>query len=566
MKLLQRWQYVLLITLGLFAAVSACRNNDEPAPVTSITAISSPSAPAGSSLTITGTNFSSTPASNSVTFGSTPATVVSATPTVLVVTVPSNAGSPITVVANGQTATFSGAFALGAKPVITLIGSISANTTWTKNNVYLIRGNVFVRSGSTLTIEPGTIIKGAPRDQDPENQGRGGTLIVLQGARIEARGTVEEPIVFTSSRPAGQRNYGDWGGIVIVGRAPHNREAARAIEGNVGVTMGAFNEPADNSGTLRYVRIEFPGIALTNAANSEINGLTLYGVGTGTTIEYVQVSYSGDDSFEWFGGTVNCRYLVALRGFDDDFDTDWGYVGKVQFGVSLRDPAIADQSGSNCFESDNFENPGEPATGPNTGLPLTQPVFANISGFAFTGAPSNASTAPTGGSGPYQSAMHLRRNTAISLYNSVFSGWPEGLRLEGTATGTLANVQAGRLDLQGITFANVGIPNSTTAIRGAGGITNAQAQDFFNTPAKRNVVVASSDIATLLFNAQNFNLTAPNFLAGAASPLLVAGNVATGGKLADSFFQPAPYRGAFGTTDWTRGWTNFNPQTTDYDK
>lgn len=562
---MQRWQYVLLLTLGLLAAMTACKNDDQPAPVTSITAISSASSPVGSALTITGTNFSSTPISNSVTFGTVPATVVAATPTSLTVTVPVNAGSPITVTANGQTATFAGQFSLSNKPVIEVTTSVTANTTWTANNIYLMRGFVTVNPGVVLTIQPGTIIKGAPKDRDPTGQSRGGTLIVSQGARLEANGTVQQPIVFTSSKAIGQRGYGDWGGVVLIGKAPHNREAGRRPEGGLSGTLGAFNESTDNSGTLRYVRIEFAGITLTNEANSELNGLSMYGVGSGTTIEYVQVSYSGDDSYEWFGGTVNARYLIALRGLDDDFDTDWGYTGKVQFALSLRDPLIADQSGSNCFESDNFENPGEPATGTNAGLPLTQPIFANVSAFAFSAVPSNASTAPTGGSGSFQSGMHLRRNTAISIYNSVITGWPEGLRLEGTATGTLANVQAGRLDLQGITFANVGIPNSTTAIRGAGAITSQQAQDFFNTTSKLNNVAPSTDLATL-FNAQAFTLTAPGLLPPATSPLLMAGNAVTGGKLADPFFQPAPYRGAFGTTNWTAGWANFNPQNTDYDK
>ena len=127
------------------------------------------------------------------------------------------------------------------------------------------------------------------------------------------------------------------------------------IEGGVNNAAGdAFyggTDANDNSGVLRYVRIEFPGIAFTD--NNEINGLTCGGVGAATTLEHVQVSYSGDDSFEFFGGTVNAKYLIAYRGWDDDFDTDFGYSGKIQFAVSLRDPEIADQSGSNGFESDN---------------------------------------------------------------------------------------------------------------------------------------------------------------------------------------------------------------------
>lgn len=564
MQMIKRWQYLLLLVLGMFVTLTACDNNDEPEAVLSITGINPTSAPVGSTIVITGTNFNTNPSSNTVTFGTVPATVNTATSTQLVVTVPANAGSTISVTAGGQTAQAPSnvQFQLGAKPVITIATNITANQEWTPNNVYLIRGFVTVTSGVTLTIQPGTIIKGAARDQDPSGQNRGGTLIIAQGAKIEARGTAQQPIVFTSNAPAGQRKYGDWGGIVLIGRAPHNREGARQPEGGLSGQLGTFNEPTDNSGTLQYVRIEFPGIALTGSTNSEVNGLSLYGVGSGTTIDHVQVSYSGDDSFEWFGGTVNAKYLVAYRGFDDDFDTDWGYRGKVQFAYSLRDTQIADQSGSNCFESDNFENPGEPATGPNAGLPLTQPIFANVSSFAFQGAPSTASTASTGGSGSYQSAMHLRRNTAISIYNSVFVGWPEGLRLEGTATGTLANVTSGALDLQAVTIAN-----SLTAVRGAGAITNDQATTFINTANKNNRIVPTTDLPTLLLNAQTFNLAAPNPLPQATSPLVNNPATATGGKLADAFFTAAPYRGAFnGTDNWLTGWTNFDPQNTNYDR
>ncbi|QJW92118.1 IPT/TIG domain-containing protein [Spirosoma taeanense] len=563
MKFMNRWQYLLLLVTGLFAAVSACKNTEEPAPVTSITSINPTSAPVGSTLVITGTNFNTNPASNTVAFGNVQAQVVSATSTQLVVTVPQNAGTAVSITANGQTAQFSGQFNTANKPIIEVVTSISANTTWTANNVYLIRGFVYVRAGAVLTIEPGTIIKGGGGALDPSGQNRGGTLIIQPGARIEAKGTAQRPIVFTSNAAAGQRKYGDWGGVVLIGRAPTNRPSATPFEGGIEGTYGAYTELTDNSGTLQYVRIEFPGIALTTSANSEVNGLTLYGVGSGTTIDHVQVSYSGDDSYEWFGGTVNQKYLVAFRGFDDDFDTDHGYSGKVQFALSLRDPNAADQSGSNSFESDNF-NPGEntaaqgPAA-PNNGLPLTQPIFANVSSFAFQSTPNTNPT--SGGSGPYQSAMHLRRNTAISIYNSVFSGWPEGLRLDGTATGTLANVNSGALDLQGITIAN-----AVTPVRGAGSITNDQATAFFSNAAKKNTVVASTDVAALL-NAQTFNLTAPSFLPPTGSALLVAGNAVTGGKLADSFFTSAPYRGAFnGTDNWLAGWTNFDPQNTNYDR
>ncbi|MBO0936562.1 IPT/TIG domain-containing protein [Fibrella sp. HMF5335] len=563
MQVASKLAYALLILFGLTIAFSACKNNDQPAPVLGITGISPATAPVNGTVAITGTQFSATPASNTVTFGGNAvAEILSASTTQLVVRVPANAQSgAISVTTGGQTISSTQVFSLGTRAVVPKSLTITANETWTSDNVYQLNGFVYVRSGATLTIQPGTIIKGGGRDADPSGQQKGGTLIIEAGAKIDARGTATNPIVFTSSKPAGQRGYGDWGGIVLIGKAPINQPAATGFEGGISGQTGSYSDVNDNSGIMQYVRIEFPGIALL--ANSEINGLTLYGVGAGTTIDHIQVSYSGDDSYEWFGGTVNMKYLVALRGFDDDWDTDWGYSGKVQYGVALRDPNVADQSSSNGFESDNFKDNGQPATGPNAGLPLTSPVFANMSNFAFSSTPSNAVTA--GGSGPYQSGMHLRRNTTISIFNSLLAGYPEGLRLDnGTApgNGTAANIAAGTLQLRGIVLANDEIPNSTTVVRGAGGITNAQAQEFFNTAAFGNKIVTAADIATLLFNPATFTLTGPNFLPGTGSPLLTG--AVWDGKGADAFFTKEPFRGAFGTANWTAGWTNWDPQNTPY--
>jgi len=234
----------------------------------------------------------------------------------------------------------------GQTIVDTVDTDITTNTTWSSNRTYLLKGYRFVKDGATLTIEPGTIIRGDKASK--------ATLVITKTGKIHASGTSTNPIVFTSNEPAGSRNYGDWGGIVILGNAPINVPGGTAtIEGGLlgnDATYGGTNED-DSSGVFRYVRIEYPGIAYQ--PNSEINGLTMGGVGRKTIIENIQVSYSGDDSYEWFGGNVNCKYLIAHRGWDDDFDTDFGYSGKVQFVLSMRDPNIADQSQSNGFESDN---------------------------------------------------------------------------------------------------------------------------------------------------------------------------------------------------------------------
>ena len=209
----------------------------------------------------------------------------------------------------------------------TVSGHITTNTTWTNDKVYRMDGFIYIDSNATLTIQPGTIVRGIKLTK--------GSLIVTRGGKLIADGTVDKPIIFTSDEPAGTRTYGDWGGIIVLGNAPINPVGGQAtIEGGVNNAAGdgQYGGPnaADNSGIIRYVRIEYSGIPFS--ANNEINGLTMGGVGSGTIIDYVMVSYNGDDSFEWFGGTVNCKHLIAYKGVDDDFDTDFGFAGKVQFG------------------------------------------------------------------------------------------------------------------------------------------------------------------------------------------------------------------------------------------
>ena len=239
---------------------------------------------------------------------------------------------------------------------------IASDMTLTYPNVYTLKGFVYVPDGVTLTIEPGVVIKGDKATQ--------GTLIIERGGKIMAQGTPERPIVFTSAQAPGSRKPGDWGGIILLGKAPNNL-GEQTIEGGVRSKHGG-NDPADNSGVLSYVRVEFPGIEYST--DNEINGITFGSVGSGTKIDHLQVSYSGDDSYEWFGGTANAKYLVAYSGWDDDFDTDNGFSGKVQFAMGVRNPRIGDKSASNGFESDN--NGDGAATEPYTSC-----VFANVSLF-----------------------------------------------------------------------------------------------------------------------------------------------------------------------------------------
>ena len=433
---------------------------------------------------------------------------------------------------------------------------ITQNTTWTRNNIYLLNSAVYVNSGVTLTIEAGTIIKG-----DLTNQG---ALIIRQGGKLNAIGTPTQPIVFTSNQPAGSRGPGDWGGVIICGKAPVNLPGNPTIEGGVIATFGG-TDPMDNSGTLQYVRIEYAGIAF--ALNNEINGLTLGGVGAGTTIDHIQVTASGDDSFEWFGGTVNAKYLIALAGTDDDFDTDNGFSGRVQYGLALRDPQrgdVATGGVSNGFESDND------ATG-TANTPQTSAVFSNMTILLPT-------TPPPASPFNNSAAALIRRNSAESIFNTVFTGRTFGVDLNSNSANlTTANAASGALVLANNVLAGYGpLPSRAARVTSNSGATAGFSVN--------NFIGANNDttrtVAALGFNADNYSYNgacsatnkacAPNFALPAAS-LLNSGAAFTNAKLTgagnggpNSTFDVVTYRGAFGATNWATGWTNFNPQITCY--
>ncbi len=432
---------------------------------------------------------------------------------------------------------FSASFAFSQ---ILVSGNITSNTTWTNNNIYILDGWVYVKAGATLTIEPGTLVKG-----DFDNKG---ALIIERDAMIMAEGTPEQPIVFTSQRAPGERSYGDWGGLIICGRAAVNAPANSGngtaqgeaiIEGGVGTIYGGGPSPdnADNSGVLRYVRIEYGGIPFQ--PNSEINGLTLGGVGSGTTIDHIQVSYCGDDAYEMFGGTVNLSHIVAYRNWDDDFDTDFGYQGNVQYAVTVRDPLIADQSGSNAFESDND------ATG-TTNPPITRGVFSNVTviGPAVYGTPASN----------YKRALHLRRNTRTSVFNSVFVGYPTGLLVDGGLTHTNAlngdlRFRNSVLSVMNDTLATVSTadPNNIT---GSFNITN-----WFNTASFSNTLIPG--VADLGFS--DLSLASPDLSLISTSPLLLGASFSDS-YLDNPFFEEVAFRGAFGQENWATCWTEWNPQ------
>ena len=434
-----------------------------------------------------------------------------------------------------------------------------------KKGVYTLVGWIYVKEGATLTIEPGTVIKGSNKSYDGSEAATGSSIIIERGAKIMADGTVNAPIVFTSAQPKGQRKAADWGGIIICGRAINN-QGEMTIEGGVNARHGG-NDNNDNSGVIRYCRIEFGGYPFST--DNEINGLTLGSVGSGTTLEYIQVSCAGDDSFEWFGGNVNAKHLIAYHGWDDDFDTDNGFSGKLQFLLSVRHTRIADTSNSNSFESDNN------ADG-STNEPYTTCVFSNVTIVGPLGQDENfvndnsyidgLSWGEDAGikTGIFQSAMQIRRNSRLSCFNSVAMGYPVGLILEndkGSTTTTWAD--NGNLKLMNIIFAGMNITGADANQKTDGTWTGDVSADYFTKEGLNNAVL--NNIADLKLKQPNSLLSSPNWGPIAGSPLL---GVANFDDALLQGFDKVTYTGAFASdTDadnWTKSWANFDPQNTDY--
>jgi hypothetical protein len=291
----------------------------------------------------------------------------------------------------------------------TLSGNINATTTLTSDKVWTLKGYVYVTDGAKLIIQPGTTIISDISEK--------GALCIERGAQILAEGTSSKPIIFTSGKPVGERTPGDWGGIVILGRAKTNRTSEPTIEGGIGRPYGGTND-LDNSGVLRYVRIEYAGIAAM--PNSEINALTLGGVGSGTILENIQTIYANDDAFEFFGGTVNGKNLYAYATADDDFDFDFGYTGTITNGVAKRDPQFVDSGDAgNGVECDND------GTG-SLAQPYTHPKLFNM---ILVG--PNVSTSLAN----HNLGLRFRRATQFTMKNSIVWGWMKGgLSLESNET------------------------------------------------------------------------------------------------------------------------------------
>src|ERR671916_841658 len=258
--------------------------------------------------------------------------------------------------ANG-TGSFSAAVnsAVAGPKVATLTGNYTTDRTLYADTLYTLQGYVKFGGGSPLTIQPGTTIVGDPAV-------KGSSLWILRGSSIDAQGTAEAPIVFTSGKPAGSRAPGDWGGILIIGNGVINRTPPVLTEGPQGFTedYSGGTDNTDNSGTLRYVRIEFAGYDVSNGAGQELNSLSMYAVGSGTTLEYVQSLAGLDDSFEWWGGAVDGRYLVSYEAGDDHFDWTEGYRGRNQFLIAFQSARLdpAPNAGVPASDPEGFEADG----------------------------------------------------------------------------------------------------------------------------------------------------------------------------------------------------------------
>ncbi|MBA3948690.1 MAG: hypothetical protein H0X44_01945 [Acidobacteria bacterium] len=393
------------------------------------------------------------------------------------------------------------------KPVRVLRGRFTSGTlTLTNDTYWLLRGAVFFQNTSRLAIQPGTTIIGETATR--------GALIIDRGAQIIADGTREAPIVFTSDQPVGFRARGDWGGLIINGRAPLNLPGGLGLgEGDTGAYGG--DDPNDNSGILRFVRVEFAGIEFS--PDNELNGIAFQGVGRGTIVENIQVSHNKDDGIEMFGGTVDIKRAVLTYIGDDSIDWTFGWSGRLQF-------AIVQQRGDNADRGIEADNNGNN----NDLLPRSNPTIYNIT---LVGDRSTTH-------GPESTnGMTLREGTAGTIRNAIVYGF-KGNGVQVSTNATLAQAASGALSLKNTIIFNNGtnLHSSTAGLQA-----NAGGTLFIQDPQ-------------LL---EPFNLTAPQFRPAPGSPAMT---LAFAVPPNDGFFEVARFIGALSATaeeDWTRGWTNF---------
>ncbi|RZJ50540.1 MAG: hypothetical protein EOO44_16180 [Flavobacterium sp.] len=361
--------------------------------------------------------------------------------------------------------------------VQTVSGNITTNTTWTNDRVWEIDGVVRV-IGAKLTIQPGTYIKAKPLATGVA----AGVLVITKTGTIDAQGTAAAPVVFTSYNlldgvPSTVATPGDFGGVVLLGDAETNTGVfTNVIEGlgdqpNVSDFYYGGSNNAHSAGALNYVRIEYAGRILNALTGVEINGLTCGGVGSGTTLAHIQVSYGRDDSFEFFGGTVNATHLVSFAPDDDNFDFDFGYRGTITKAIAIADKNSTHSKSSGAADSNGIELDNN-ATG-STNTPVTRPTISQLSIIGVSAAADG---------GLYENAIHVRRFGQIVLSNYSVTGYNTGIRFEAPSLPANSSVSSSRVhafvDLVLPVGTSLGLSplTSTAATADAWGLT----QPFFN--------------------------------------------------------------------------------------
>ncbi len=427
---------------------------------------------------------------------------------------------------------------IGVVRGITLIDSnITESRTLTNDTFWQIKGNVFVKNGATLTIEPGTFIAGQPGSQPAS------ALLVTRDGKIIAEGTRSRPIVMTSSLPFGERQRGDWGGLVMMGRGiinvganvsvggqpvgnPEGEFFLEGLPGNPDTTYGG-KDPEHDCGSLRYVRVEYAGSIF--APNSELNSFTWAGCGTKTKAEYLQAIYGLDDAFEWFGGSANAKYLVGGLGADDYVDYQLGWTGKAQFGLFYQSP---DERGNRGIEGDNSEYLA-------TAQPLSKPQLYNMT---FIGSKN------PGQDEPNSPGIYLRRNAGGVLGNLLAADfYSTGFFLDGA--NTQGQVAAGNLTVDGVLLWGNGIgTNAPNTVQG-----QVQPETFTlitNNPDKMKKFTAADPRFR-----RALEYSDPDFSGQFNSPIYRLGWVAPPD---DGFFDSTvTFIGGIGEFNWTEEWTSF---------
>ncbi len=470
-----------------------------------------------------------------------------------------NRGSLRSVASGEASATTS---APGTKSA-TINTDILANRTLYVDTAYTISGFIHVGNGATLTIQPGTIIKG-------DFNTLGSSLMILKGAKIQAVGTADAPIVFTSSRPVGQRQPGDWGGLLLVGNAPNNRSGAVAVEGtgtdgttvvggkNYTVVYNGGNIATDNSGTLAYVRVEFGGFAPLQ--DQEFNSFTFCAIGSGTRASYLESLDGLDDSYEFFGGGFDLDHLIAFETADDMFDMSEGWSGRMQYLIGINTVQLVPRTGAGFYSVDleGIENDGCNGTGCDLGFnssPLTIPLVAN---FTLIGCGQQSCMGASGGHG-----MMLRRGTGGYYVNGVLARWSaDGVSLRDQATydraGTTRTPSAtSDLQVRNILFAETN-----------GKVFQTPSATQFDFDLAANNLTLSTATAASLFTAIPAVGAAPSaigdfdFSPAAASPIATGGLATFTGAIlakAGTVVTPTAYVGAVapGGTKWWQGWTTY---------